>query len=242
MVQDSEFDRLVEEYEQILKQDLSGISGDASVFAEYKVKLAHRLFRSIPGRLLEFGCGIGRNFPFLFDFFPGATICVSDNSKKSIEAVQRKFTGCRFFLSDTVQAFLRETEEYDACFVACVFHHIPRPEWTQWLAAIRQRLREGGEIIIFEHNLYNPLVRRIVTRSPIDANANFLGKKTLSRLLRETGYSIVATGYTLFFPRRSAWLEKIEWLLRWLPLGGQYYVVARRGIFNDRHIEAGGRA
>lgn len=227
MTRESEFDRLAEDYDQILKADLGAMGDDLSVFAKYKVKLAHKLFSRSPERLLEFGCGIGRNFPHLNRYFPGAAISGCDSSIKSVEVAQAWFANNRFFLSDTVPAFLRDAEQYDACFIACVMHHIPKQEWTQWLDAVRQRLRPDGEILIFEHNLYNPLVKRIVTKSPIDANANFLHKADLCGLLRESGYSVILSGYTMFFPIRNALLTKFEWWLQRVPLGGQYFVLAQ---------------
>ena len=227
MADQSEFDNLAEEYDNILKQDLQGVSEDVSVFAEYKVKLVRSLFGGEPESLLEFGCGIGRNIPYLSSYFPSAKISGCDNSEKSIEYARAKYADRTFFLSDTIEEFLRNAVMYDACFIACVMHHIPPADWVRWLTAIRQKLKPGGEVVVFEHNLYNPLVKRIVTRSPIDATANFLTKKTLSGLLREAGYVGVSGGYAMFFPKRTALLEKIEWRLRKIPLGGQYWVQAK---------------
>lgn len=227
MPEGSEFDTLANEYEQVLQQDLGAISNDVQIFAEYKVKLARSLLTSSPGKLLEFGCGIGRNFPFFLKFFPETKLSGCDISHDSVAIANNQFPDCRFFISNSIDKFLHDADMYDACFVACVFHHIAPDEWEHWLDAIRQRLRPGGEIILFEHNLYNPLVKRIVTKSPIDANANFLTKRELTTCLRKTGYAVLKEGYTMFFPRRNACLEAIEWRLRHVPLGGQYFILGK---------------
>jgi len=89
-------------------------------------------------------------------------------------------------------------------------------------------LKENAQLIIFEHNPYNPVTMKLVNTCPFDVNAQLLTYPVSKELLNRTGFSIKKKRYTIFIPRKG-FLEKltgIEKLLTWLPMGGQYYVIA----------------
>jgi hypothetical protein len=48
-------------------------------------------------------------------------------------------------------------------------------------------------------------------------------------LFRDAGFDTVKHKYTMFFLRRSKLLVALERKLTWLPLGAQYYVIAKVG-------------
>jgi hypothetical protein len=90
-------------------------------------------------------------------------------------------------------------------------------------------LRPGGLFAIFEHNPWNPATRRIVSRTPVDANAVLLTAGETRALLQGAGLCVRKTCYYLYFPqslyRRLAGLER---LLGAVPAGGQYAVFGQR--------------
>jgi hypothetical protein len=82
--------------------------------------------------------------------------------------------------------------------------------------------------VIFEHNPYNPITRRVVNDCPYDEGVELLSKRALNRLLEATGLRVVRHGYSLFFPPGLKALSGLEMMMSWLPLGGQYWTLATR--------------
>lgn len=222
----AEFDQMAHQYEQLLKSDLGYFGKELSVYADYKVKLASKLFSSNPKSIIEFGCGIGRNFTYFRKYFPNTALSGCDISNESIKLASQQFPDSCFFLSETYEGFLANAEEYDYCVIACVLHHIPPAEWGAWLSTIRKRLKPRGKILIFEHNLYNPLINYTLKRSVIDRSASFLTKRMLRNLLMSVGYTVDVSGYSLLFLWRNRFFETLEWWLKFAPLGAQYFVLA----------------
>ena len=224
MEQKNSFDDYAEEYGRLMEENLGGLSRDTSVFAEYKIKILSRLFTDKPARILEFGCGIGRNLPFIAKYFSGSRIYACDNSSLSLKIAASEFPQGNYFLSESTDMFIADAPEYDVCLLAGVMHHIPPPERQSWLQAIYQKMSGGGRIFIFEHNPYNPLVRRLVSTCPFDKEASLLSKSQTASLLKTAGFAPGQSAYTLFFPWRKPFFETVEKALLRLPLGGQYYV------------------
>ncbi|MDR0685034.1 MAG: hypothetical protein LBF83_07885 [Spirochaetaceae bacterium] len=96
-------------------------------------------------------------------------------------------------------------------------------------------------IVIFEHNMKNPITKSMVKRSKIDENAIMLDPKYCKRLLlnRFCNTKIgdkeiilkkdyVRLKYTYFSPWRNKFVDFIEKFLFWLPLGAQYCVYAKK--------------
>jgi SAM-dependent methyltransferase len=217
-----DFDRYAESYNDLLREQTRFFSADEAYFARYKVALARRLVTRDPARILEYGCGIGRNIAFLRDAFPRAQIVGSDVSAKSLELARAANPGTEFRLEDDQW----HDAGFDLAFVAGVFHHIPPPARTAAAKLLASRLRSGGTLVVFEHNPYNPVTRRIVSNCPYDEDAVLLRPRELRGLIAGADLAGIRQGYTLFFPPRLTWLARIEPLLSWLPLGGQYWVSA----------------
>jgi hypothetical protein len=90
-------------------------------------------------------------------------------------------------------------------------------------------LRPGGTFCIIEHNPWNVVTRLIVSRTPVDADANLLRPSETRRLLSQAGTQIVGTQYFLLLPEAIyRHLSAIESALLTLPLGGQYAVFATK--------------
>lgn len=217
------FDDYTENYNELLRKNTKFFSSSEAYFARYKVDIFRREFKGTAKRLLEFGCGIGRNIPYLREAFPGATIVGSDISPGSLEIARQEISGVEFIL-DEPSAEL--DDDYDAIFIAGVFHHIPVDQRAGTMSKLRQRLAPDGMIMIFEHNPYNPVTRRIVNECPYDADAVLLKPSELKSLMATAGFSSLSSGYCLFLPPKIAANLPIEQHLAWLPLGGQYWASA----------------
>ena len=95
-------------------------------------------------------------------------------------------------------------------------------------AELARVVRPGGLVFVFEHNPWNPVTRAIVRDCPLDRDAVLLTAPETRGLLSRAGLEVVEQRYYLFFPRSLGFLRRFEPWLAWLPLGGQYYVAARK--------------
>lgn len=220
-----DFDSYVSDYNQLLAKQTGFFSPSEQYFASYKADVARRLMGDRPRFVHEFGCGIGRNLAFLARAFPKATLSASDISEASVERARIENPGVECWVEG--RGALRQ-EKFDLVFVAGVYHHVPVAERTSVSESLLARLRPGGELLVFEHNPFNPITRRIVGNCPYDEDAILLTPGELQRHLTHAGFETLRTGYALFVPPRLKALCGLERWLEWLPLGGQYWVWAAR--------------
>ena len=70
------------------------------------------------------------------------------------------------------------------------------------------------------------MTRRIVSRTPVDADAILLKPAETRQWMRLAGFKPGSPEYFLYFPEPvyRAGGRILEGLLRWLPLGGQYAI------------------
>jgi SAM-dependent methyltransferase len=231
MTKPVDFDDYSKNYDQLLQEQVGFFSKSDAYFAQYKAELAKSRVNTSVQRLLEFGCGTGRNIGFLRAAFPGALVIGSDVSQASLAHAKELQPEVDFFVEQVNVAETMEVPQLsgvDVIFVAGVFHHIPLDQRASVAKKLFQRLRPGGELIVFEHNPYNPVTRRIVSNCPYDADAVLLAPKQLRGLLADSGFKQAQQGYCLFIPPRLRPLLWLEPYLSWLPLGGQYFVHVKK--------------
>ena len=84
-----------------------------------------------------------------------------------------------------------------------------------------------GRFILWEHNPWNPFTRKIVKDCVFDKDAVLVSPLQSKQLGRKTGFSAMRIVFTTFFPKSLAFLTPLEPWLEWLPLGGQYLLVAQ---------------
>lgn len=220
-----DFDDYTENYNQLLREGTGFFSSSEEYFARYKVNLVRKQVDTPVNRILEYGCGIGRNIPFLQQAFPDAVIMGSDISSASLDIARRDNTGVEFFREDENT---ESTNLFDVIFVAGVFHHIPIAQRAEVAKMLFNRLSPNGLLFVFEHNPYNPVTRRIVSNCPYDEDAILLKPTELQSLISEAALAVECKAYCLFVPPSLSILTWLENWLGWLPLGGQYWVQARR--------------
>ncbi|MDM0033307.1 class I SAM-dependent methyltransferase [Variovorax sp. J22P271] len=219
-----DFDAYTENYNDLLRDQTSFFSSNDQYFAEYKVRAVRSKLKREPKRILEYGCGIGRNVRYLAAEFPFAEIVGTDISHESIDLARSENSHARF----EVESSSLELGEFDLVFVAGVFHHIPPSQRAESVQTILNRMRKGGEVFIFEHNPYNPVTRRIVNNCPYDADAVLLRPAELRQRLEAGGFKLLDGSYCLLIPPSLKWLAPIERFFGALPLGGQYWVSAEK--------------
>jgi SAM-dependent methyltransferase len=227
----SEFDRFADEYLTTHARNLR-LSGESpEYFAAYKIVELRRALRlrgvTDPGDVLDFGTGVGNSLGHLAEAFPGAKLTGVDVSQRSLELAARRFPGVASLVLYDGGEIPLEAASQDLVFSACVFHHIPHTEHLGIFSQIRRLLRPGGVMVIFEHNPLNPATRHIVATCPFDANAVLLRARSFRESQLAAGFREVSISYTAFFPGPLRALRPLERLMTGLPLGAQYYTLAR---------------
>jgi SAM-dependent methyltransferase len=220
-----DFDDFTDNYNRLLSDRTRFFSSSETYFAKYKVDIVHQHVHSQVGRLLEYGCGIGRNIPFLKQAFPDAVIVGSDISRASLEIAKHDNIGIEFIHEDKNTASIGQ---FDLIFVAGVFHHVLIKQRVAVARTLFERLSPDGLLFIFEHNPFNPVTRRIVSNCPYDEDAVLLTPGELQDILGQAALSVERKAYCLFIPPSLSLLSRFESKIGWLPLGGQYWVQARR--------------
>lgn len=222
-----DFDDFTENYNRLLNEKTRYFSSSEEYFARYKVDLVRKQVRSPVSRLLEYGCGIGRNIPFLQQAFPSAVIVGTDVSHASLEIAQRDNAGVEFVQEDEKVELMGL---FDVIFVAGVFHHVPIEQRVEVARVLFKRLSPDGLLFVFEHNPFNPVTRYIVSNCPYDEDAVLLKPLELRGILGQAALSVERQAYCLFVPSRLSVLAWLESRLGWFPLGGQYWMQARRSL------------
>ena len=219
-----DFDRYVDPYNSILQKQLDFFDGE-EYFAAYKVKLLQERANSDALKILDFGCGIGRSIKFLEQAFPDAKIFGTDVSKSSLKKAQEDHSNSYFFQLNDAHEY---KSQFDVIFIAGVFHHI-HPKLRQGvMQQLLEMLTDDGELFIFEHNPLNPVTRHMVNNCPFDEDAVLLKPIEFIKLFESSQLKLQGKEYVLFFPSYLKALRVLEKYMKWLPLGGQYFVWAKK--------------
>jgi SAM-dependent methyltransferase len=220
-----DFDNYIANYNQLLNDNTKFFSTNEEYFARYKVDVIRRRAGTSVRRLLEFGCGIGRNIAFLRQAFPDALIMGSDISTYSLAFARKENPDVQFIHEDET---LPSIGGFDLILVASVYHHVPITQRQEVTQILFKRLAPGGLLFVFEHNPYNPVTRHIVNTCPYDRDAILIKPSEMKRYLQQSGFFIEHSSYCLFVPPRFSRLAFLENKVGWLPLGGQYWIQAKR--------------
>jgi SAM-dependent methyltransferase len=191
-------------------------------------------------RLLDLGCGTGQVEEFLAD---GAyEITGVDLSEAMVShASAKNLPRTEFLAADAARTGL-PASSFDVAFATALFHHVPPPHHAEVAQEMARVVKPGGLVVVFEHNPANPVTRRMVRRTPIDADAVLLGPQELGDALKTAGLRPVATRFLTFFPAALAAFARLEAAMGWLPLGGQFMMVARSPVAASVDPNAAGRA
>lgn len=225
-----EFDSYAQNYEELLADPLrDGFVKNAEFFHQRKWELLEefaqrRNLRMADADWLDVGCGKGELLRLGQKAFRSVTGC--DPSAGMLSDCE----GVRVEKQEDLGKLPFADASFDWVTAVCVYHHIPPANRAAFTQEVRRVLRPGGYCIFIEHNPYNPATQLIVSRTPVDADAVLLGGGESLRLQREAGMENLELRYFLYLPEalyRSA--GAVERLLHWLPLGGQYMAVSRKG-------------
>jgi SAM-dependent methyltransferase len=221
------FDQLARDYDDLLRDPLRDrFAGGSEYFIRLKCQHVERRLARRAGRrplqVLDAGCGRGTALGL---FGRDVRVFGSDVSQPMLrDAVKHGPV--------TVQEPLRlpfADGTFDAVYAFCIYHHIPDADHVAHLSELRRVVVDGGDVMVFEHNPYNPVTAKVFARAPIDRGCHMIRPADLRDTFRAAGFETIDQGYVLFVPERFATrLGFLEHALGWLPLGGQYYVAGTK--------------
>lgn len=225
-----DFNKSKNNYVNSIEESISFIGKDLDFFVGVKADLLKKTIESLlpdieKPQILDIGCGHG----LLHQYLPNETFTVTgvDVADEVLELARQSNPDVKYISYDgKTLPFASET--FDVAITICVMHHVPPPQWNAFLQEMRRILKKGGIAIVFEHNPYNPATRYIVANSPLDEGATLLSSPNLKQLMKQVEFTSTKSNYMFFTPFASPlfrWLDKV---LRWLPLGAQYYMVAEK--------------
>lgn len=227
-----EFDEFANNYREIHSENLKITGENSDYFSEYKIKEISRFYETNqPIKILDFGCGDGNSEIFIEKYFQNAAIFGIDVSEESIKKAteMKEMQRSQFAVFNGLEIPYPDNF-FDMVFTACVFHHIEAKQHIKILGEMHRVLKNSGRIIVFEHNPWNPFTRKLVNECIFDADAVLINPPKLRKNSKIAGFKNVKTFFTLFMPRHKflkpfLFLEKY---LRNLPIGGQYYLIAKK--------------
>jgi SAM-dependent methyltransferase len=182
--------------------------------------------------LLDYGCGAGDLMRVLAGLGARATFTGCDVSAGMLAETARRWPAGQgepptLAAQDGARTPFVDGQ-FDVATVSAVLHHVPVAERPAVYAELGRVLKPGGRLYVFEHNPRNPLVRYVIGRTPIDANAVLLDVDEVQNGLLNSGRYEIETDYLMFMPPGITFLRGVDRALAWLPLGAQYAVAARK--------------
>ena len=227
----AEFDQFADEYHNLHQENIKITGENTEYFTEYKIFDLKRVAKIVGvnvNNILDFGAGVGNNFPFLAKHFPRACLFGTDVSNKSLGIAKERFEGVGEFSLFDGKTLPYPEGKFDLALATCVFHHIPEEKHIQLIQEVSRSLRSGGAFMIYEHNPFNPLTRHAVNTCSFDENAVLLKRVQVAKLFVKAGMEVVMQEYRVFFPAFLKLLRPLEKYLTWLPLGAQHFVVGKK--------------
>lgn len=223
-----DFDEHARDYRSVHSDNIKLSGADSFYFAEMKVRLLAPYEKNSPLKILDLGCGDGATALFMDKYFPAWQVTGIDVSAKSIaEAASKKIPTARFMQYDGSHIPF-EVGEFDMIFIAGVFHHVSFHLHNALAQEAYRVLKKGGRLYFFEHNPLNPFTRYLVKTCVFDKSAKLLSGSYSVKILAQNNFHVRQKNYIIFFPRKG-WLSSfifLERYIRWLPVGGQYFIAA----------------
>lgn len=230
-----EFDAYSRGYDAGMDNGLKSLAGKhADEFIALKVRWLLRWMPRLRAdrtlSILDYGCGLGTLLRIMRQLQIPGTLTGTDVSGGMLKEAARLWPGG--YDPPMLQAHEGTdtglpANSFDIVVISSVLHHVPLHQRPAVYREIHRVLRPGGRLVVFEHNPWNPLTRYIVSHTPIDYGAILLPPPEVNQALTVGGWRDIHASYLMFLPPRVGKIgDVIEQLIGWLPLGGQYAVVA----------------
>lgn len=225
-----DFDAHAREYRDVHTKNIRLSGTDSFYFAEMKVRLLKSYESNRVLKVLDVGCGDGVTEMYMNRYFPAWIVNGIDVSKRSIEIAMQQALPNVVFEKYDGRKIPYGNGQFDIVFMAGVLHHVHPDLHAGLLSEINRVMKKDGRFYLFEHNPLNPVTKHLVNTCVFDKDAQLLKSSYALRLLRQAGLSVNNKKFIIFFPRHKffSWFISLEKFLGWMPLGGQYMILATK--------------
>jgi ubiquinone/menaquinone biosynthesis C-methylase UbiE len=209
---------------------LDRFASDHRFFVERKMEIIQAFFRRAGVRTetldwLDVGCGQGDLLRLGRPYFKSAAGC--DPSSGMLQFCQ----DLAVHHQSSTDSLPFENATFDFITAVGVYHHVAADYHFALTGEVLRVLRPGGIFCVIEHNPQNPITKFIVSRTPIDADAELLTAKETRRLLSTAGCKVLETQFFLLFPEGfHRFTRSFEDALSGFPFGGQYAIFSRARV------------
>jgi len=132
---------------------------DVSRFVPSGIKMKQIKKLKAGDRLLDLGCGNGLIVPEVLK--RKVNYVGVDISSALIKIARKKYPEVNFVVGDATKKLIFKNNSFDKVFSFAVMHHIPMEKFRlKFLQEIRRVLKDGGEAIIINWNLFNDWPRK----------------------------------------------------------------------------------
>jgi 2-polyprenyl-3-methyl-5-hydroxy-6-metoxy-1,4-benzoquinol methylase len=219
-----DFDKFAHDYKAILDKSLIFGGEKGEYYSRYKAEyIARYVGTNFSGKILDYGCGIGLLSEVLLKHFPQASVDGYDVSAASIGHVPDFLKKQGSFTSDLSHL----VAGYDLIIMANVLHHVEIVDREKEIAKLKKLVNNKGRVIVFEHNPFNPLTRKLVRDSSLDKGVVLIPSSEILFYFKNAKFQNIQLNYIVFFPKSFSALRRAEPYLSWLPLGAQYSVIGQ---------------
>ncbi len=221
------FKDYVDNYQQKIQESIDFSGQDADFFIQVKadmvLNLAMKYCKDLKSAMiLDIGCGVGLVDSYLCSEFKNLYGVDIEDGVVSKAKVNNPGVNYIKYDGDNLPF---EDNSMDFVFAINVMHHVPPSNWQNFVNEMRRVLKPRGAAAVFEHNPYNPLTRRVVSKCEFDRDAVLLSHNRISNLFKSAGLALSEDSYILFFPFKGKFFRTLEKGLKWIPLGAQQTVV-----------------
>lgn len=224
----SEFDQFALSYNNHLNKSLRVSGENYTYFAKQRIQKLNLHLKKLGNEnlksLIDFGCGTGNFYQFATENFNNLRYLGVDTSIESIRVAKSKNNNSSF---KTIDEYLPDSS-FSCAYSNGVFHHIAPLKRVKALRYIHNSLTNEGLFSFWENNPYNFGTRYIMSKNPFDKHANLLSFSLAKKLLKTAGFEIISVDFYFYFPSKLKKLRFIETLLKKIPFGAQYQILARK--------------
>jgi len=222
-----EFDAYAGTYDDAVNESLAFLGVKVDYFTKVKVEYLRDLVKEQFGdsaglSLLDIGCGVGNFHPLLQPHFAAISGCDISAACLDQAALRNPFAQYKAYEGERLPY---DDQAFDIAITTCVMHHVPPAQWPSFAAEMKRVLRPGGLAVVFEHNPFNPLTRRVVSNCEFDADAVLLRPAKTRALLGGAGFTDLRSRSILSIPSIGSKTRKLDLALGILALGAQYFAV-----------------
>ena len=237
MAQQAEFDAHAEGYDAGMDNRLKALAGDsADDFVAVKVQWLLRRWPELRSNadwsILDYGCGVATLLRLMRAAGIPGRLTGTDVSSGMLQEAARVWPAEHAPPELQIQngaATGLPSDTFDLVLISAVLHHVPISEREAVYAELHRVSRPDGKLVVFEHNPWNPVTNYVVTHTPIDLGAILLPPSEVAAALTAGGWRDIRTSHLMFLPPKlGALATAAERVFRWLPIGGQYAVTARK--------------